>query len=275
MPNDRSRHISLFPASGKILLLILVLALARHDTALASTLQEHTAQAFSRYASGVEDELEKRAAGELSFLRLEEYPAGMARVKRGEIKIENLNKDDNTPDGIIHDWVGDIFMPDSTIEEVIHILTDYDSHKSIFDEVIESRLIEKSGSHLKSYLRFKKKEIITVVTDTWYQAEHRFYPGARAQLISRSTRINEVENFGSPGERLKPEGEDNGFLWRMNTYWSLRESSDGVVLECRSVSLSRDIPLGLNLIIKPIVNRMPRKSLEKTLETLKQLTIDD
>jgi len=243
--------------------------------ALASTLQKQTAEAFSLYTSRVERELDKRASGELPFLRIEESPDSLSRIKRGETVIKPLNKEDKTPDGIIHDWVGSIFIPQSNLDEIIGILTDYESHKLVFDEVIDSRLIRKSGNQLESYLRFKKKEILTVVTDTWYRAEHRYYPGKKAHLISRSTRINEVENFGQKDERLKPEGEDNGFLWRMNTYWSLLETGDGIILECRSVSLSRDIPFGLNLIIKPIVSRMPRKSLEKTLETLKELTIDD
>jgi len=266
---------SFYPHGFKFLLPVLALSLLLFPPALASTLQKQTAEAFSLYTSRVERELDKRASGELPFLRIEESPDSLSRIKRGETVIKPLNKEDKTPDGIIHDWVGSIFIPQSNLDEIIGILTDYESHKLVFDEVIDSRLIRKSGNQLESYLRFKKKEILTVVTDTWYRAEHRYYPGEKAHLISRSTRINEVENFGQKDERLKPEGEDNGFLWRMNTYWSLLETGDGIILECRSVSLSRDIPFGLNLIIKPIVSRMPRKSLEKTLETLKELTIDD
>ena len=238
-----------------------------------STLQEHTAAAFSEYASTVEKELDQRSAGSMPFLHATNSSEDKDRLVQGKTIIENLNKKNKTPDGIIHDWVGTIFIPGVTLPDLMATLIDYDSHKFVFDEVIESELIEISGNHLKSYLRYKKKEIITVVTDTWYEAFYTYYPGPKAHLISRSTRINEVENFGKANERLKPEGEDNGFLWRMNTYWSLEETGDGVLVECRSVSLSRDIPPGLGLMIKPIITKTPRNSLEKTLHTLRDAAV--
>ena len=238
-----------------------------------STLQEHTAAAFSEYASMVEKELDQRAAGSMPFLHATDSSEDKDRLVQGKTIIENLNKKNKTPDGIIHDWIGCIFVPGANLNDVIDILIDYDSHKTVFDEVVDSKLVEVSGNHLKSYLRFKKKEVITVVTDTWYEAEFKYYPGKKAQMISRSTRINEVENFGKANERLKPEGEDNGFLWRMNTYWSLEETGDGVIVDCRSVSLSRDIPPGLGLMIKPIITKTPRNSLKKTLHTLRDAAV--
>ena len=44
----------------------------------------------------------------------------------------------------------------------------------------------------------------------------------------------------------------------MNSYWSLEERDNGVMVECRSITLTRDIPSGLGFIIGPIINRMPR-----------------
>jgi len=39
-----------------------------------------------------------------------------------------------------------------------------------------------------------------------------------------------------------------------------------VYVECRAVSLSRDIPLGLGWIIEPIIRKLPRESLINTLK---------
>jgi hypothetical protein len=37
-------------------------------------------------------------------------------------------------------------------------------------------------------------------------------------------------------------------------------------VECRAISLSRNVPLGLGWMIEPIIQKLPRESLIKTLE---------
>ncbi len=236
---------------------------------MGSSLQTETKESFSRYAKNAEKELVLRGNGTLSFFRTADLPANQPGISRGEKVIINLNSEDETPGGIIHDWIGAVFIPGVRLKNVVDTLLDYDSHDQIFSEVIDSRLKNRSGDLLTVYMRFKKKEIITVVTDTWHEAALHSISGTRAQLFSRSTKINEVENFGEKNETVLPEGEDHGFLWRMNSYWSLEERENGVLVECRSITLSRDIPTGLGFIIGPIINKMPRESLESVLETLK------
>jgi len=65
-------------------------------------------------------------------------------------------------------------------------------------------------------------------------------------------------------------GTGFGFLWRLNAYWLLEPRPDGVYLECRSISLSRDIPAGLGWIIKPMVSSVPRDSLTSSLEAIRK-----
>ena len=83
----------------------------------------------------------------------------------------------------------------------------------------------------------------------------------RWSVASRSTRIAEMD-----GDQELPPGNDHGFLWRMNAYWLIEQRPEGVYLECRTISLSRDIPLMLSLAIKPFVTTVPRESLQETME---------
>ena len=76
-----------------------------------------------------------------------------------------------------------------------------------------------------------------------------------------------MENAGKPDERLEPEGNDRGFLWRMNTYWRFEQKDGGTYVESQSISLTRDIPAGLGFLIGPFVNSVPRESLTFTLAT--------
>jgi len=62
------------------------------------------------------------------------------------------------------------------------------------------------------------------------------------------------------------EGEDDGFLWRLNSYWSFLRMNGGLLMECEAVSLTRDVPRGLGWLITPIIQNLPRTSLEFTMK---------
>ncbi|HEV3317371.1 MAG TPA: hypothetical protein VG488_10395, partial [Candidatus Angelobacter sp.] len=60
-------------------------------------------------------------------------------------------------------------------------------------------------------------------------------------------------------------GKDSGYLWRLNTYWRFQEKDGGVYLQCEAVSLTRDIPIGLGWLLRPLVTKIPKESLNKIL----------
>ena len=49
-------------------------------------------------------------------------------------------------------------------------------------------------------------------------------------------------------------------------YWSLETANGGVLAECRTLSLSRDIPNAVAWIMKPFVQSLPRESLTSILQ---------
>ena len=55
------------------------------------------------------------------------------------------------------------------------------------------------------------------------------------------------------------EVETDGFL----------QLRDGLLIECEAVSLTRDVPVGLNWLITPIIQELPKESLEFTLRATK------
>ena len=61
-------------------------------------------------------------------------------------------------------------------------------------------------------------------------------------------------------------GQGHGFLWRLNAYWILEQRTEGVYLECRAISMSRDVPAALRWVVKPMLTSVPRESLQETLE---------
>jgi hypothetical protein len=174
--------------------------------------------------------------------------------------------DRKVPGGLIHHWVGASFIPGARVGEMLALLQDYDNHKNTYQpEVIDSRTLEHSGNDYKVRLRLLKRKVVTVVLDTDYQIQYRPLNGRDWQSRSYSTRIVEIANAGGPREReLTPE-QSHGYMWRLNSYWLLRERDGGVYVECEAVSLSRGVPAALAWLIDPIIRSLPKDALAATL----------
>ena len=113
------------------------------------------------------------------------------------------------------------------------------------------------------------KKVISVVVNTENEARFTRLGTDRAQSRIYSTRIAEVDDPGTPLEREEPVGRDGGYLWRLYTYWHFLERDGGTYVQCESISLTRDIPIGFGWLVGPFVTSIPRDSLAFTLETMR------
>jgi hypothetical protein len=191
----------------------------------------------------------------------------MERLRQGEVVIE---KQGDTPSeisgGLIHDWVGTVLIPKVTVVQVLALVQDYDrSNEHYAPDVVKSRLVSHKGDDFQVFMRLHKHKIVTVVLDTNYDVHYGRLDATHQFSLSRSTRVSEIANPGSPDERTLPVGHDHGFMWRLDSYWAFEQVHDGVLVECEAISLTRDIPSGLGWMIGPFVNSIPRESLQFTL----------
>jgi hypothetical protein len=211
------------------------------------------------------------------FLRLDDLPASerqtdSARLRNGEVitgKMETMDQGRaiSIPGGLIHHWVGTVFIPGASLAQTLAFLEDYsDQYKFYAPEVTESKLLERDGNHFKVFLRLRETKVVTVVLNTNYDVKYVPIAADRAASYSYSTRIAEVENAGQPDESEKPVGDDSGFLWRLNSYWRFLQRDGGVYIQLEAISLTRDIPSGLGWLIEPFVTSIPKESLVFTLE---------
>ena len=109
-----------------------------------------------------------------------------------------------------------------------------------------------------------------MVLDTDHEVHYVSLDRSRWMCRSHTTRIAEVEDAGSPKERVLPPDTGHGFLWRLYSYWRFEERDGGVYVECRAISLTRDVPFGLGWAIEPIIQKLPQESLIKTLEATRK-----
>jgi hypothetical protein len=243
------------------------------QTAKPVQLNARTLEALDAYIHQAETEMEKTLHGTGQFLWCQQTPARIREVEQGHVVAQFWSGRNpvKVPSGLIHDWIAAAFIPNATIQGLFAVIQDYDNHKKIYKpEVIDSRLIQRNGDDFRIYLRLLKKKMITVVLDTDHEVHYRRVDRHRWVCRSYTTRIAEVENAGRPDERVLQPDTGYGFLWRLYSCWRFEESAMGVTVECRAISLTRDVPFGLGWAIEPLIQKLPKESLIKTMEATRQ-----
>jgi hypothetical protein len=244
----------------------------------AAELKPEAAKGFEQYVRLTESRMQAELAPGGAFLWGDGLPEPRrsefrARLLRGEVISERLQTPDpsghsSTPGALIHHWVGAIFIPGVSLADVLAVVRDYDRHAEYYDpHVVQAKTVEHNGDEYKVHYRLREKKIITIYLDADYTVHHYTLDAAHAYSTSVSTRIAQVENFGEPGEHELPPGNDGGYLWRLNSYWRYLAAGGGVYVQCEAVTLTRDIPTGLNWLVGPFIESVPRESLEFTLQS--------
>jgi len=244
----------------------------------ATELRPEAVHGFDQYVRLTESRMQGELATVGAFLWVDGLPEPSrseadARLQHGEVISARLQTADpsglsSTPGALIHHWVGTVFIPGVTLPQVLAVVQDYDHHAEYYKpDVVQSKEVEQIGSDFKVHYRLRKKKILTIILDADYDVHRHFLDATHAYSDSISTRIAQVENVGQPGERELPPGKDGGYLWRLNSYWRYFDSGRGVYVQCEAVSLTRDIPAGLNWLVGSFVQSVPRESLDFTLQS--------
>lgn len=259
-------------------LLLLSLLLAASGSAETAGLTPRTLKEFDAYMAEAIRQMSVRVSGSQPFLWSTTNQDRLAQLKSQGVLVSPTGQEPATGiySGLVHDWTGAIYVPGAKIADALRILQDIDSHKRIYaPDTVDSRLVSQDGrGGFTSTMRTVKKMVITVVLDYEFSTVYRELKPGRWQGVVRSTRIFEVDNYGQPDERRKPEGTGFGFLWRLNSWWHLEERDGGVIMELRSVSLTRDVPGMLAWAIKPMITSLPRETLENTLGKTRAAVIE-
>ena len=197
------------------------------QTAAPVQLEQSTLAAFGDYIRNAEAAMEETLRGS-GFLWSDASKQRYEPIRQGKVVAEFFSGRGpvKVPQGLIHDWVGGVFISGGTIDEVLILVQDYNNHKNIYaPEVIASRVISHTGNDFQIYLRLFKKKIIAVVLDTDHEVHYRCLDRTRWVCRSYTTRISEVENAGTPKENLLPPDTGHGFLWRLYSYWRFRNAT--------------------------------------------------
>ena len=161
------------------------------------------------------------------------------------------------PSGTISDWRGSVFIRGVTLDQLLQRLQ-YPGTPPPQDDVVSSRVIARDDDSLRVAIRLVRRAIVTVTYDTEHEMRFRRWSPRLATARSVATRIEEVG------------GSDHGFLWRLHSYWRYEQTGAGVRVELESLTLSRDVPSLVRPLAAPLVTRIARESMMRTLEALQR-----
>ena len=113
--------------------------------ASAVELQSATVDAWQQYLRAADVRLQARLDSGKPFLWVDEAADRQLRVRRGEVVVAPLVRHgtQSVPDGLIHDWMGAVFIPNATVGSLLAVLHDYDRYKDIYKPAVtDSKSLE-------------------------------------------------------------------------------------------------------------------------------------
>jgi hypothetical protein len=260
---------------SRTITIALLVATIGPQPATAATLQRQTVQAWDAYITATERRIEQELASSRSFLVSDFAKDGGSirnALANGAIAVDPMpaartsSKEIDTPSGLLSHWRGSVFLPGLSLDALLQRLQHPREQGPHQEDVLALRVLDRAPDRLSLFIRMTRTKIVTVTYDTEHQVTYRRHGPRRASSRSVATRIAELDGEG----HAKPEGVDRGFLWRMNSYWRYEQVPGGVIVELESLTLSRDIPLGLGHVVRPLVNRIARESMSRTLDNLRR-----
>lgn len=256
---------------------IVVAAALAGPSSLAFELKAATLASFDRYVRLTELRMAGEAEGTSPFLWMDRQTEKdrsrlLQRLERGEVPVERLETRDGkaeikTSNGLIHHWIGTVLLPGVALDRAIAFVQEYDRYPARFAPAISRArvLSHDDGHYLVAMRTFTKKMMVSVTIDADYAIDYRAIGPTRTWTKSVATHVSQIHSAGAPDERAEPGDLASGYLWRLNNYCSFEQRPEGTYEQCESISLTRDVPFGLGLIVKPFISSLPKDTIEFTL----------
>lgn len=245
--------------------------------ARAAELQADTLMAWNAYVKTADARMRERAETRLPFLWMDESPERATRVRRGEVAVEPAvgHGSEGAPHGLIHDWIGAIFIPGATVNDLLAVVRDYDRYQSIYRPVVASSKTIGRGENSHEFQMVWQRKVLFVraALQGQYRTRDAFLDTRRGYSVAEAVQVREIEGYGHSGEHLLPPDTGNGFIWRIRSMSRFEERDGGVYLELEALALTREIPAGLAWMVNPAVNHLSINSLITTLRQTRDAVI--
>lgn len=252
----------------------LLIIFAAVGSSYAAELDQQALVAWENYTAIVTVHMHERLTAKSPFLWVDEDPMRRQRLNSGEIVTSPLgtNHPMSVPHGLIHHWIGAVFIPGATIEDLGAVVGDYERYSAIYrPALVKAELLESGGDEQKfSILWVQRVLLVTAAFYTELDSNYVALNRRQGYMNLYTTRIQQIEHYGQSDEQRLAPDEGNGYVWRLATFARFEERDNGLYLELEAVALSGELSGAVRFLLEPLISRLPRQLLSSKLEQTRQ-----
>jgi len=172
----------------------------------------------------------------------------------------------------IHHWIGAVFIPGVTIQDLAAVVGDYGRYSEIYrPTLIKAELLDSSDDEQKfSILWVQRVLLVTAAFYTELESKYFALNSRRGYMTFSATRVQQIEHYGEKNEQKLAPDAGSGYLSRLVSFARFEERNGGLYLELEVIGLSKDLPGSLRFLLKPVIDRVPRQALTVKLDQTRQ-----
>jgi hypothetical protein len=261
------------------ILLVMVLIVSFPIVLLARRLQLNTLSEWDEFIRDADLLAQSRLNNELPFLWIDESASRQESIRQGTVLVVPVISHGIRPvqGGLIHDWIGGIFIPGATTARLRAVTHGYDRYKEFYKPLVtDSTALSCMAAQQRFSMTWHTRVSGVAAAMTGeYEVRDVRIDAHRGYTIATTVRIQEIENYGNPGQRLLPPDTGRGLIWRLHSISRYEERDGGVYLETEAFALTREIPFMVRWFVTPIVNRVSINSLTTMLSQTKDAVTAD
>jgi len=246
-------------------------------TSRGAELKPETIQAWKAHVCAAKVRMEERTNGRVPFLWVDEDRDLTQRLRVGEILLKPVDGESPrpVPGGLIHDWIGAVFVAKAKLDDVVGVLSDYDHYKDFYRPMVaKARLLEQAPDQQRvTLLMVQKAFSVTGAVETDNEIQIARLGADRAYSMSTSVRVQEIADYGKSSQHALPQDHGPGYVWRTFYVTRLEQRDGGVYIEMEMIGMSRGIPVLLRWLIQPLAECLPRNALLATLQDTRDAVI--
>jgi hypothetical protein len=251
-------------------LLQLLIIFAAGAFSYAAELNQQSLTAWENYVASAKLRMQDRLAGKSPFLWVDADPMRRQQLSSGQIVISPIGNSHplSVPHGLVHHWIGAVFIPGATIQDLSAVVGDYGRYSEIYrPTLIKAELLDSTGDEQKfSILWVQRVLLVTAAFYTELDSNYFTLNSRQGYMTFSTTRVQQIENYGEKDERRLAPDEGSGYLSRLVSFARFEERDGGLYLELEVIGLSKDLPGSLRFLLKPVIDHVPRQLLTAKLD---------
>src|SRR5260370_2618506 len=195
-------------------LLQLLILLGAVASTYAAELDQQALVAWENYIASAKLHMQDRLAGRSPFLWVDEDPMRRRRLDSGEIVIAPIGNSHplSVPHGLIHHWMGAVFIPDARIKDLSGVVGDYSKYSEVYrPSLIKAELLDSTPDEQKfTMLWVQRVLLVTAAFYTEMDSQFCALNGRQGYMTFTTTRVQQIENYGEKDERRLAPDEGSG-----------------------------------------------------------------